>query len=74
MTLGPVSGLHQDLAERRVSMYVSSNLGGRQLHALRQGQLGQQLGNIRADDVGAQDLAITSVCDDLDKPGIITQS
>jgi hypothetical protein len=40
------SSFHDGLAEGRVRMHVARDFGGGQFHLLRQGQLGQQFGDI----------------------------
>lgn len=43
MPLGVVGSFHQGFAQRRVGMHIAGDLGRRELHHLRHGQLGQQL-------------------------------
>ena len=53
--------------QRRVGVDVAGHLGGGQVPLLGQGQLRQQLGHVGPDQVGAEDLAVLRVRDDLDE-------
>ncbi len=64
---------HEHFAQRRVGMDVAGDLGRRDLHELGQAQLGQQFGDIRADQVGAQDFAVAGVGDDLDEADALVE-
>ncbi len=63
-----VDGLLQTLGQRGVGVDVAGHLVGREVPLLRQRQLGQQLGGLRADDVAAEQLAVGVVADQLDEP------
>src|SRR4051794_33583547 len=63
-----VDGLLQRLGQRRVGVHVARELGGREVPLLREGQLGQQLGDLGADQVPAEQLAVGLVGDELDEP------
>ena len=53
-----VDGLLDGLAQRRVGVDVARHLVGGEVPLLGQGQLGQQLGDVGADQVGAEELAV----------------
>ncbi len=74
MSFGAFRGFHDRFTQGRVRVDVARNFGGGQLHALGQGQLGQQFGNIRTNHVRAQDFSILRLDDDFDKAGIISQT
>ena len=63
-TLG--SFLH-GLREGRVGVNVAADFLSGEVEALRQGQLWQQLGNVGAHHVAADELAVLAVRDELDK-------
>ena len=63
-TLG--SFLH-GLREGRVGVNVAADFLSGEVEALRQGQLRQQLGDIGADHVAADELAILAIRNELDK-------
>src|SRR3954471_20872437 len=60
-----VDRLLQPLAERRVRVHVARQLGRGEIPPLRQRQLGQQLGDLGADEVPAEQLAVRLVSDQL---------
>lgn len=49
-----VRRFHQRLAQGWVGMHIAGDLRRCQLHHVRQGQFGQQLGHFRSDQAGAQ--------------------
>lgn len=68
MTACCVGGFHQHFAKSRVGVDVAGDLRRGQLHHLGDGQLGEQLGDFRADQVGAENFAIFGISDQLDPP------
>ena len=63
----------QRLGQRRVGVHVARHLLGGQVPQLGQGELGQQLGHVRADHVQAEDLAVLGVGDQLDEADRLPQ-
>ena len=53
---------------------VARNLVGRQFPPLRQRQFGQQFGDIRPDQVPAENFAVLFIADDLHKADPLAQS
>src|SRR5690348_4033890 len=62
-----LDGLLDRLGQRRVREHVASDLVGGEVPLLREGQRGQQLGDVGPDEVGADDLVVRRVGDDLDE-------
>ena len=59
----------QRLGQRRVGVHVAGDLFGGEVPQLGEGELGQELGHVRADHVQAEDLAVLGVGDELDEAG-----
>eukprot|EP01136_Pigoraptor_vietnamica_P011514 Opistho-1_new@50444 len=62
-----VEALLQRLRQRRVRVHVAGQLQRRQIPLLSQRQLGQELRHVRADHVGADELEVLGVGDQLDE-------
>ena len=62
-----LDGLLDRLGQRRVGEDVAGDLVGGEVPLLGQGQRRQQLGDVGADQVGAEDLVVLRVGDDLDE-------
>jgi len=69
-----VCGLHEHLGQRRVRVDAAGDLLGSQLVAVGQYELWQELRDLGADQVRAQDLTVALVGDDLDPPGPLVQA
>ena len=63
-----LDGLLHRLRQGRVGEDVAGHLVGGEVPLLRQGQRGQQLGHLGPDQVGADDLVVLRVRDDLHEP------
>src|SRR5690606_13660224 len=62
-----VDGFLDRLAERRVSVDVACHFVNGEVPLLRQRELGQQFGDVGADEVGAEQLAVLVIANDLHK-------
>lgn len=62
-----VEGLLQRLRQRGVGVHVAGGLEGGEVPLLREGQLGQKLGDVRSDQVTADELEVLGVGDQLDE-------
>ena len=69
-----VEALLQRLGQRRVGVDVAGQLVGGEVPLLRQRQLGQQLGDVGADQVSAEQLAVLLVGDQLDEAGRVAEA
>src|SRR6266545_6601722 len=69
-----VESLLHRLAQGGVGVYVAGQLLGGEVPLLGQGQLGQQLGDLGADQVAAEKLAVRGVADQLDEPGRVAEA
>ena len=58
MPLEPVEDLLQRLPQRGVHVHVAGQLEGTEVPLLRQRQLGQELGDVRTDEVAAEQRAV----------------
>jgi hypothetical protein len=69
-----VNGLLDLLAQRGVGVHVAGDLVNPEVPLLGQGQFGQQYGDFGSDEVGAEQLAVGVVAQDLHEAGWITQT
>ena len=62
-----VDGLHDGLPQRGMGVDVAGHLVDRQVPLLGEGQFGQQFGDVRADQVRTEELAVLRVAQQLDE-------
>ncbi|GLP68833.1 hypothetical protein TUSST3_54560 [Streptomyces sp. TUS-ST3] len=74
MTRETVDGFLDRLAEGGVGVDVAGDLMDGEVPLLGQRQFGEQLGDVRAEEVSAYELAVLGVTDELHEAGRITQA
>ena len=71
MSLDAFRSILESLRQRRVGVDVAADLLSGNVPQLCQGQFGEQLGDVMADQRGTEKLAVAGVGDDLHETGTI---